>query len=102
MYLGICVEVADTLNVDHHQLVPRPLESEMAEGLRCLPTELVVDEARVGVVFHVVALNEVLYGRRGRGTSIFTFDKNYMLTPSHRILNSRKLNRSLLTYVKEG
>ena len=102
MYLGICVEVADTLNVDHHQLVPRPLESEMAEGLRCLPTELVVDEARVGVVFHVVALNEVLYGRRGRGTSIFTFGKNYMLTPSHRILNSRKLNRSLLTYVKEG
>ena len=58
--LRIGVEISDALNVDDDQFVSGPLEGEVAEGLRRLATDLAVDEARVGVVLDVVAVDEVL------------------------------------------
>lgn len=60
MNLRIGVQVADALNVDNHELMVRALEREMRERLRRESNVSVLDEARVRVVFRVVAVDEVL------------------------------------------
>ncbi len=60
MNLRVRVQVPDALNVNNDQFVAGSLECEVTESLWRLSAELAVDEARVRVVFDVVAVDEVL------------------------------------------
>ena len=51
----------NTLNIDNNQLMVGLLKCEVAEGLRSESID-VRDKARVGVVFDVATLDEVLHG----------------------------------------
>ena len=77
MYLGICIEVANALDVDHYPIVSRTFECEMTESLGCLSAEFVVNEARVGIVFHVVPLYEVFCRKTPPFTSILKTDATF-------------------------
>jgi len=63
--LGIGVKIANTLNINDDQFVAGPLKGEVAERLRRLAAELFVDEAGIGVVLDVVAVDEVLDVKEG-------------------------------------
>jgi hypothetical protein len=78
MYLRICVQVANALDVDAHKLMIGAFECEVREGLGREANLRVVDEARVRVVLGVVAVDEVLQVVEGRVGSIDKLDYRHL------------------------
>lgn len=58
--LRICIQISNTLNVNHNQLMPGTLKRKVTESLRSLSAEVIVYKTTVRVILDVAAVNEML------------------------------------------